>query len=105
MNHFFPTPKPLWQKNLRFFSWIVIVRQTSRPLSHVNSMLKINCDLSELWKGVRGLEKSPIKLWSIYCVYSDNISNTKFLETAKYFSICFENIQVQSQLKKYCSRY
>ena len=38
--------------NKLFFSWPVFVRQSSKLLGHVESMLKISWDLTVLWKGV-----------------------------------------------------
>ena len=51
----------------RINSSLVIIRQSSRSLSHTKSMMKINWDLRELWRSGWGLEKSP-KIWGVFTI-------------------------------------
>ena len=43
-------------------------------MSQAEDMVKINCDLGELWRRVGRKSK---KLWCLYCVYSDNMNHAK----------------------------
>ena len=43
-------------------------------MSQAEDMVKINCDLGELWRRVGRKSK---KLWCLYCVYSDNMNYAK----------------------------
>ena len=72
-----------------FFSWPVFVRLSSKPLGHVESMLKINWDLREC--SGRGLGQSFLKLQSFYWIYSDNMNKKKKkFKNSEVFNIYFE---------------